>query len=118
VSVVANVAINVDSRGAAAKLKQVANRSKELERAVQGATAATTKVGREMKTASNGMQYFIDATGRARKANGQFVTTAEAAAAGLKKQNNAANQAAGKFGNSVLRLLGLKRTSLLILQSD
>jgi len=87
VSVVANIAINVDSRGVPAKLKQVADRSKELERAVQGATAATTKVGREMKTAANGMQYFIDATGRARKANGQLVTTAEAAAAGLKKQN-------------------------------
>ena len=92
---VANVAINVDSRGAPAKLKQVANRSKELERAVQGATAATTKVGREMKTAANGMQYFIDATGRARKANGQFVTTAEAAAAGIKKQDTAARSLIG-----------------------
>ena len=117
-SAVANVAINVDSRGAPAKLKQVADRSKELERAVQGATAATTKVGRELKTAANGMQYFIDAAGRARKVNGQFVTTAEAAAAGISKTGNSAVGAAAKlksFGaalNSALGPIGLALSGL------
>ena len=94
-SAVANVAINVDSRGAASKLKEVANRSKELEKAAQGASTAVTKTGRELKTAANGMQYFIDAAGRARKVNGQFVTSTEAAAAGIKKQDTAARSLIG-----------------------
>lgn len=42
-AVVANVAINVDSRGASAKLKQVANQSKELQRAAEKTTAGLQK---------------------------------------------------------------------------
>jgi len=101
VAAVANVAINVDSRGAVGKLRQVADRSKELEKAAQGASTAVSKTGRELKTAANGMQYFIDATGRARKANGQFVTTAEAAAAGLKEQSRSASQAQRGFNGLI-----------------
>jgi tape measure domain-containing protein len=53
VSVVANVAINVDSRGVPAKLKQIADRGKEVDRSLNGAAAATTKAGREFKSAGN-----------------------------------------------------------------
>jgi tape measure domain-containing protein len=55
------------------------------------------------------MRFFTDATGRARKENGQFVTTAEAAAAGLQKQGRAAQQAGASvsnFGGTVRALLG------------
>jgi hypothetical protein len=95
VAAVANVAINLDSRGVPAKLKQIADRGKEVDRSLNGAAAATTKAGREIKTAANGMQYFVDATGRARKVNGQFVTSTEAAAAGIKKQDTAARSLIG-----------------------
>jgi len=95
VSAVANVAINLDSRGVPAKLKQIADRGKEVDRSLNGAAAATTKAGREIKTAANGMRYFTDAAGRARKVNGQFVTSTEAAAAGIKKQDTAARSLIG-----------------------
>jgi len=100
VAVVANVAINVDSRGAAQKLRQFQQQSTAAGRAAEQLQGATGKVGREMQTAANGMRFFIDAAGRARKENGQFVTTAEAAAAGLKKQGQAADEA----GRSMSRL--------------
>lgn len=103
-SVVANVAINVDSRDATAKLRQfqqqssaAAKAAEDLQKSTNATGAAAAKVGREYQTAANGMRYFIDATGRARKENGQFVTTAEAAAAGLKKQQ----QAVSGLGNTV-----------------
>jgi tape measure domain-containing protein len=102
VSVVANVAINVDSRNAVSKLRQFQQQSsaagraaQELQKTTNAASAAATKAGREYQTAANGMRFFIDATGRAHKENGQFVTTAEAAAAGLQKQGAAAKGAAG-----------------------
>ena len=94
-AVVASVAINVDSRGAAQKLRQFQQQSTAAGRAAEQLQGATGKVGREMQTAANGMRFFIDAAGRARKENGQFVTTAEAAAAGLEKQGKAARNAAG-----------------------
>jgi tape measure domain-containing protein len=71
--------------------------------------ASFTKSGKPIQTAANGMRFFTDATGRARKENGQFVTTAEAAAAGLQKQGKAAQQAGASvsnFGGTVRALLG------------
>jgi hypothetical protein len=44
VSVVANVAINVDSRGAVGKLREVQAQSKQTERAFGGIAAAATKL--------------------------------------------------------------------------
>lgn len=52
-SAVANVAINVDSRGAPAKLKQVADRSKQVEKAVQGMNGDLRRSQREFKGAGN-----------------------------------------------------------------
>ena len=101
-AVVASVAINVDSRDAAAKLRQFQQQSTAAGRAAeqlqQGTTAAgqaAQSAGRQFQTAANGLKYYIDATGRARKENGQFVSTAEAAAAGIEKQGKAASAAAG-----------------------
>ena len=101
-SVVASVAINVDSSQAVTKLRQVEQGAQATSQAVNklnatndALAASFTKSGKPIETAANGMRYFIDATGRARKENGQFVTTAEAAAAGLKKQGEAARTASG-----------------------
>lgn len=103
---VAVVDVRVDSSAAVRNLQQVATSSKQAESATQqltqsvnGATVALTKSGKELHTAANGMQYFIDAAGRARKVNGQFVTSTEAAAAGLQRQASAARNA-GSASNS------------------
>jgi tape measure domain-containing protein len=116
VSVVANVAINVDSSGAVSKLRQVQQGAQATSQAVDklnatndALAASFTKSGKPIQTAANGMRFFTDATGRARKENGQFVTTAEAAAAGLQKQGKAAQQAGASvsnFGGTVRALLG------------
>lgn len=103
---VAVVDVRVDSSAAVRNLQQVAASSKQAESAAQqltqsvnGTTVALTKSGKELHTAANGMQYFIDAAGRARKVNGQFVTSTEAAAAGLQRQASAARNA-GSASNS------------------
>jgi tape measure domain-containing protein len=116
VSVVANVAINVDSRDAVSKLRQVQQGAQATSQAVDklnatndALAASFTKSGKPIQTAANGMRYFVDATGRARKENGQFVTTAEAAAAGLQKQGKAAQQAGASvsnFGSTIRGLIG------------
>jgi tape measure domain-containing protein len=114
VSVVANVAINVDSRNAVSKLRQVQQGAQATSRAVDklnatnnALAASFTKSGKPIQTAANGMRFFTDATGRARKVNGQFVTTAEAAAAGLQKQGRAAQQTAGKLNGLRSAVVGL-----------
>jgi tape measure domain-containing protein len=114
VSVVANVAINVDSSNAVSKLKQVQQGAQATSQAVDklnatndALAASFTKSGKPIQTAANGMRFFTDATGRARKENGQFVTTAEAAAAGLKKQGIAAQQTAGKLNGLRSAVVGL-----------
>jgi len=52
-----------------------------------------TASGREILTAANGLEYFIDASGRARRENGRFVTTSELAAAGINKIGQSASTA-------------------------
>lgn len=104
---VAVVDVRVESSAAVRNLQQVATSSKQAESAAQqltqsvnGTTVALTKSGKELHTAANGMQYFIDAAGRARKVNGQFVTSAEAAAAGLQRQASAARNAGNASGSA------------------
>jgi len=99
--------IQVNSQGAVRNLQQVSNSSKQAESATQRLTQAANGVTREMRTAANGMQYFIDAAGRARKANGQFVTSTEAAAAGIQKQAAAARGASGAIGSLTNKVAGL-----------
>jgi tape measure domain-containing protein len=97
VSVVANVAINVDSSGAVSKLRQVQQGAQATSQAVDKLNATTAATSDKFKIAANGIKYFTDAAGRARAENGRFVTTAERAAAGLEAQGRAAQQASGKF---------------------
>ena len=97
-SVVANVAINVDSSGAVSKLRQVQQGAQATSQAVDKLNATTAATSNKFKIAANGIKYFTDAAGRARAENGRFLTTAERAAAGIKLQGDAAQQAAGKLG--------------------
>jgi tape measure domain-containing protein len=97
VSVVANVAINVDSSNAVSKLKQVQQGAQATSQAVDKLNATTAATSDKFKIAANGIKYFTDAAGRARAENGRFLTTAERAAAGIEAQGRAAQQASGKF---------------------
>jgi tape measure domain-containing protein len=97
VSVVANVAINVDSRGAVGKLRQVQQGAQATSQAVDKLNATTAATSDKFKIAANGIKYFTDAAGRARAENGRFLTSTERAAAGIEAQGRAAQQASGKF---------------------
>jgi lambda family phage tail tape measure protein len=97
VSVVANVAINVDSSGAVSKLRQVQQGAQATSQAVDKLNATTAATSDKFKIAANGIKYFTDAAGRARAENGRFLTSTERAAAGIEAQGRAAQQASGKF---------------------
>ena len=96
-SVVANVAINVDSSGAVSKLRQVRQGAQATSQAVDKLNATTAATSDKFKIAANGIKYFTDAAGRARAENGRFLTSTERAAAGIEAQGRAAQQASGKF---------------------
>ena len=71
----------------------------EAGKGVDQLTGKLTKSGQQIKKAANGLEYFIDKAGRARKVNGQFVTTAEAAAAGITGLGTASRNAANELTN-------------------
>ena len=96
-SVVSNLVVNVDSRNAVSKLKQVQQGAQATSQAVDKLNATTASTSDKFKIAANGIKYFTDAAGRARAENGRFLTTAERAAAGIRNQGNAAQQASGQF---------------------
>ena len=106
-SVVANVAINVDSSGAVSKLRQVQQGAQATSQAVDKLNATTAATSDKFKIAANGIKYFTDAAGRARAENGRFLTTAERAAAGIKLQGDAAQQASGKLNGLRNALAGI-----------
>ncbi|MBW4531552.1 MAG: tape measure protein [Aphanothece saxicola GSE-SYN-MK-01-06B] len=56
-----------------------------------------TKTGKEIITASNGLRFWVDAQGRARRENGQFVTSAEKTAAGIRSIGKEADTSAKKL---------------------
>ena len=113
---VSNVELRVDARQAVNALRDVNTASgqasaatQQLTQAVNNSSAALTRTGRELHTAANGMRYFIDAAGRARKENGQFLTTTEAAAAGIERQSRAARNAStsvATFSGAIGKLAG------------
>jgi len=78
VAVIASVAINVDSRGAPAKLKLVADRSKQVEKAVQNMNGDLRRSQREFKSAGNAASQAAGGFGKLGKAIGGIVTAAAA----------------------------------------
>ena len=105
----------------------------QLDRALKGTAASAvkagsgvdqltgklSKTGQQIRRAANGLEYFIDKAGRARKANGQFVTTAEAAAAGIqrfgKNAQTAGNQSQVAAKGVSLLNKQLRKLSLVLL---
>lgn len=100
-SVVANVAINVDGRGATQQLRAVQQGAVATGQSVDKLNATTKAVGDKFKIAANGIKYFTDEAGRARAENGRFLSSSERAAAGLQAQGRAAQQAAGQMSGLV-----------------
>ena len=106
---VSNVELRVDSRQAVNALRQAQQGAQSTSQAVDKLNSAATATTDKFKVAANGIKYFTDAAGRARAENGRFLTTAERAAAGIRAQGAAAQQAAGKlagFGNALGGLRG------------
>jgi tape measure domain-containing protein len=101
VSVVANVAINVDASKATQQLRAVQQGAQSTNQAIDKLNATTAAVESKFKVAANGVKYFTDATGRARAENGRFLSSSERAAAGLQAQGRAAQQATGQMSGLV-----------------
>jgi tape measure domain-containing protein len=97
VSVVANVAINVDASRATQQLRAVQQGAQSTNQAIDKLNATTAAVESKFKVAANGVKYFTDATGRARAENGRFLSSTERAAAGITAQGRAAEQASAKM---------------------
>jgi tape measure domain-containing protein len=97
VSVVANVAINVDASKATQQLRAVQQGAQSTNQAIDKLNATTAAAESKFKVAANGVRYFTDATGRARAENGRFLSSTERAAAGITAQGRAAEQASAKF---------------------
>lgn len=92
----------------------MADASKDVERAQEDVAKTVGQTGREMKKAANGVEYYIDANGRARRANGRFISTAEATAMGIKKVEGrfrSAARAAQAYGGKI-RNVGLGMTAV------
>jgi tape measure domain-containing protein len=97
VSVVANVAINVDASKATQQLRAVQQGAQSTNQAIDKLNATTAAAESKFKVAANGVRYFTDATGRARAENGRFLSSTERAAAGITAQGRAAEQASAKM---------------------
>lgn len=88
---------------------QAGLRAAEQQAQVTGERVAQafSKSGKPLQTAANGIQYFIDAQGRARSAAGQFLSTAERQAAGLDGVAAAAANAGAGFDGLGQKLAAL-----------
>lgn len=94
---------------AASKLKGVDTAAKKAQGSVDVLTGKFSKSGQAIRKSAGGLEYFIDKLGRARKANGQFVTSAEAAANSISKTGRAAKGASkgvNTFAGAIKGLLG------------
>lgn len=86
--------LSVDDQALNAGLQRA---KQQAEQTGQSVGQAFSKGGKELQTAANGLQYYIDAQGRARDASGKFVTSLQLQEAGLKGVGAAAGESVGGF---------------------
>lgn len=79
--------VSADTRQLEAGLQRA---QQQAQAAGQATAQAFTKSGQALQTAANGLQYYVDAQGRARDASGRFVTQAQLQAAVLERVGSAA----------------------------
>ena len=84
---------------------QAAERSAQVSG--QNIQQAFTRSGRSLQTASNGIQFYIDAQGRARNASGQFLSVVDRQAAGLDKLGGSATGASTRVNTLTGSLVAL-----------
>ena len=77
-------------------LKGTAAEAVKTAKGVDELTGKLSKSGQQIRRAANGLEYFVDKAGRARKVTGEFVSTSEAAAAGIRKFGDNAKTAGKK----------------------
>jgi len=89
------LSISVDDSRLKAGLQAAERQARSTGQAVGQAFTATNK---PILTAANGLQYFVDAQGRARDATGKFLTVAQQQAAGLDRIGVAAQGTGLRLG--------------------
>jgi tape measure domain-containing protein len=82
----------------------------EAEKTAAATEQAFTRSGKALQTAANGLQYYVDAQGRARDATGRFVTQAQLQAAGIEGIGKAASGSARSIGGLQSRLDSLRQS--------
>ena len=73
----------------------------------QNIQQAFTKSGKPLQTAANGLQFYIDAQGRAREASGRFLSIAQQQAIGIENVGRSASAAGTRLGDLTSALAGL-----------
>lgn len=93
--------VSVDDRQLKAGLQAAERQAKATGQSIE---QAFTKSGKPIQTAANGLQYFVDAQGKARDIAGKFLTIAqqqEAGLAGIGAAAAGAGRGLGGFGGAV-----------------
>jgi hypothetical protein len=86
VSVVANVAINVDSRGAVSKLQQVQQGAQATSQAVDKLNAATAATGNKFRGAGSSASALAASLGKLAAAYFTLQTAQRAVQAGIQRE--------------------------------
>ena len=96
--------VSVDDAQLKAGLRAAEQQAAATGRAVE---QAFTRTGKPLQTAANGLQFFVDAQGRARSASGQFLTTAQLQAAGIERVGAAAQRSSSGIASLAGAFAGL-----------
>jgi TP901 family phage tail tape measure protein len=102
--------VSVDDAQLKAGLQAAERQAQQSGRQIEKALAPTGKKttgGRQYETAANGLQYYIDAQGRARDASGKFLSVLERQAAGLDRVGQSATGASSGFSGLSNVLIGV-----------
>jgi len=86
--------VSVDDAQLKAGLQAAERQAKTSGQNIQ---QAFTRSGKPLQTAANGLQYYIDAQGKAREASGRFLSIAQQQQAGLDGIGRSARAAGGNF---------------------
>ena len=99
--------VSVDDAQLKAGLQAAEQQAKATGQSIE---QAFTKSGKPLQTAANGLQFYVDAQGKARDASGRFLSLAQQQAAGLDRVSRSASNAAGSLGGLAPAFSGLNNT--------
>ena len=99
--------VSVDDAQLKAGLQAAERQAQSSGKKIEQALAPS---GKPTQTAANGLEYYIDAQGRARDVSGRFLSIAQRQAAGLDRLGGSASAAAGGVARLTPVLSGLNAT--------